>query len=321
MPLGAKITRTKHLIREWYEAHDGLVYLARSGGKDSDVVADILLDMYKDVPHVFADTGNELESVRQHIMDEIARGHPIEIVYPEMSFEEIVEKHGYPVISKKVSRQISDLKLPDGVRESSKKLYWDGIKSDGTITKSFKLSEKWRYLKDAPLNVTNKCCGILKINPTKPYEKETGRKPIVGTMADESKTRLNSYFRGGCNAFNMSSPASRPIMFWTEQDVLQYIKGKNLSIAGAYGDIVKSDDVLVCTGDKRTGCKFCLFGVHLEKGENRIQRLARIEPESYRHCIEDLGYDRVMDIIGVDWKPYRKDIQMDMIDSNYEEPV
>jgi hypothetical protein len=76
--------------------------------------------------------------------------------------------------------------------------------------------------------------------------------------------------------------------------------------AKAYGDIVKNcKGEWVTTGDARTGCKFCLFGIHLEKGENRIQRLARVEPEAYRHCIEDLRYDIVMDFIGVDWRPYQ----------------
>ena len=43
-----------------------------------------------------------------------------------------------------------------------------------------------------------------------------------------------------------------------------------------------------------------------------------MEPESYRHCIEDLGYDKVMDALGVDWKPYKFQIQEDMFDEMYE---
>jgi 3'-phosphoadenosine 5'-phosphosulfate sulfotransferase (PAPS reductase)/FAD synthetase len=112
-------------------------------------------------------------------------------------------------------------------------------------------------------------------------------------------------------------------MFWTEQDVLRYHVEHNLPIAGAYGEIKEqSDGTLKCTGDQRTGCKFCLFGIHLEKGENRIQRLARVEPESYRYAIEELGYDKVMDFLGVEWRPFvQPDMQMDMLDSRYEIPV
>lgn len=158
---------------------------------------------------------------------------------------------------------------------------------------------------DAEFNVTNKCCGILKFNPTSEYQKATGRKAFVGTMADESFARMNSYLNhGGCNAFDQKDQNSRPIMFWTEQDVLEYIVRYNVMIPSAYGEIKRLEDgTLRCSGDQRTGCKFCLFGVHLEKGENRIQRLAKVEPESYRHCIDDLHYDKVMDFLGAEWKP------------------
>ena len=37
------------------------------------------------------------------------------------------------------------------------------------------------------------------------------------------------------------------------------------------------------------------------------------------YAIEELGYDKVMEYIGVDWKPYKHpDMQTDMFDSKYE---
>ena len=62
-PLEAKIKMTENRIRIWYEEFDGDVYVARSGGKDSDVLGHIVKRMYPDVPHVFVNTGLEFDSV------------------------------------------------------------------------------------------------------------------------------------------------------------------------------------------------------------------------------------------------------------------
>lgn len=40
-----------------------------------------------------------------------------------------------------------------------------------------------------------------------------------------------------------------------------------------------------CTGCERTGCVYCAFGAHLEKGQTRFQRLAVTHPPLYEHCI------------------------------------
>lgn len=65
---------------------------------------------------------------------------------------------------------------------------------------------------------------------------------------------------------------------------------------------------------KRTGCMFCAFGAHLEKGENRFERMKHTHPKHYDFCIgggewdtdglwkpneKGLGYGRVLDYIGV----------------------
>jgi len=322
MPLGAKVTRTKALIREWYEAHDGMVYLARSGGKDSDVVADILYEMYPDVPHVFADTGNELKSVHRHVMEEMERGIPIAVIHPKMTFWDVCKSEGWPVISKKTCMGI--LRFINTKSFTQKRLRaYGGINPTSGKKQQRTIAKKWHHVLRAvlrgDLKVTYKCCGELKIKPFVMYERATGRLPIVGTMACDSETRKESYLNhGGCNAFDQGTPTSRPIMFWTEQSVLEYIYVNKLPIAGAYGEVVVVGDKYKCTEGDRTGCKFCLFGIHMEKGENRIQRLARVEPESYREFIDN-GGDEVMEILGADWRPFKEpDVQTDMFDARYE---
>jgi len=312
LPLSLKIPYTLRRIKIWYEYWGGRVYVAFSGGKDSTVLLDLVWSVYPDVPAVFADTGNEFDSVKEFVAGYDER---VVTVEPIMTFEEIVKKHGYPFPSKRVARYVSDLQRPFGVNEATKNLRLTGYTRAGNYAPSMKLAKKWRYLVDDPYKITNKCCGILKINPTKPYAKATGRMAFVGTMATESNDRLKSYLKhGGCNAFDQKHAHSRPMMFWREEDVLQYILDRGLPIADIYGDIVTgADGTLTTTGEKRTGCKNCMFGIEMEKEPNRIQRLARIEPESYRHYIEDLKYGEFLEHHGVPWRPVEEAMKKDEI--------
>jgi len=107
------------------------------------------------------------------------------------------------------------------------------------------------------------------------------------------------------------------ISFWTEHDVLQYIKEKNIPMASVYGKIsfyggqmpLEGCDLsihyLCTTGCDRTGCIFCGFGAHLEKGETRFQRLKRTHPKQYDFCINGGTYDSD----GI-WKPDSRGLGM-----------
>jgi 3'-phosphoadenosine 5'-phosphosulfate sulfotransferase (PAPS reductase)/FAD synthetase len=139
----------------------------------------------------------------------------------------------------------------------------------------------------------------MKKKPAKKYERETGRHPIIGTMAEESRIRWQRWVRHGCNAYSDSRPSSNPISFWTEQDILEYIKRYELPYAEVYGKIVEQDGKLVTTGCARTGCVFCGFGCHLEKGENRFQRLKRTHPQLWTYCMDKLGMREVLSYIDV----------------------
>ena len=194
---------------------------------------------------------------------------------------------------------------------------------------------QWEYLLRAPYNISHKCCDVMKKNPAKIYEKQTRRKPIIGTMASEGRLRHTKWIRYGCNAFDQQRPSSQPLSFWTEQDILHYIKKYNIPYCAVYGDIVidstktetlegqinvidyleeyNPDDKLKTTGCKRTGCIFCMFGCHVEKEPNRFQLLKQTHPRQYEYCIgggemidgkwqpskDGLGLGRVLDYIGV----------------------
>lgn len=131
---------------------------------------------------------------------------------------------------------------------------------------------------------------------------------VMGTMADESINRRDDWLRNGCNAFDTERPKSKPMSFWTEQDVLQYIHDYDIEIAPVYGEVKQdSKGKFYTTGCHRTGCVFCMFGCHLEKEPNRFQQLKQTHPKLYDYCIrseEDggLGLGEVLDFIHVNYK-------------------
>lgn len=128
--------------------------------------------------------------------------------------------------------------------------------------------------------------------------------PIIATMTEESMIRETQWLKDGCNAFNTKHPKSSPMSFWTEQDVLRYIKLKGLKIASVYGDIVEMPDgKLSTTGAQRTGCVFCLFGIKSDRKPNRIQRLKLTHPALWRYCVYKLGLKEVMEYINEPYEP------------------
>ena len=107
----------------------------------------------------------------------------------------------------------------------------------------------------------------------------------------------------GCNSFDTSNPSSQPMSFWTEQDVLQYIRKYNIRYASVYGGILEDDNGnLRFSGCQRTGCMFCMYGVHMEKGKNRFQLMRETHPKLWEYCIYRLNLKQVLEYIGVEYK-------------------
>lgn len=286
---------SKIRIKEWYNYWGGDVYLSFSGGKDSTVLLHIIREIchLKDVPAVFCDTGLEYPEVR-----EFALAHADVVLKPKMTFKQVLEKHGYPVASKEQAQYIRQYRHTKSAK--LREYRWYGHPPNG----SFSISDRWKCLVNAPFEVSEKCCDVMKKNPFKRYEKESGRKPYIAVMAEESKLRRQEYEQHGCNAFRLSRPKSSPLGFWTEQDILLYLKRTGIEYASCYGEIVSKDMLglrLETTGCDRTGCMFCMFGVHLEKHPNRFERMKETHPKLYDYCINKLGIGRVLDFINVSY--------------------
>ena len=282
LSLDDKVTLTMDKIIDFYEYYNGKVYISFSGGKDSTVLVHIAKSIYPDIPIVFANTGLEFPEIV-----EFAKSISDVIVRPKRNFSEVIKTEGYPIISKSIARKLRDLQHPTNKNINIRRLYLEGIRSDGKKGSMYSiLPKKWKYLINAPFKISERCCDIIKKQPLLKYERETGRKPIIGTLATDSLQREIIYLQYGCNSFKHGK--SRPLSFWTTEDIWNYIKQNNIPYCKIYN-----------MGYHNTGCIYCMFGVHLDKEPNRFQQMKITHPKLYDYCINRLNLKQCLDYIGV----------------------
>jgi 3'-phosphoadenosine 5'-phosphosulfate sulfotransferase (PAPS reductase)/FAD synthetase len=300
-PLSRKIQVSQTRILEYAAHYDNKVYVSFSGGIDSTVLRDLAIRVIPNITCVYIDTGLEYPKLRKFALSQ----DNITVIKPKMTFKEVIQKYGYPVISKEQASYIQEYR--DSKSEKLK-----NIRLNGDAKGRFKIAKKHQYLIKAPFKISDKCCDVMKKAPAHRYEKESGNHPIIGTMAEESILRTSNWYKNGCNAFNLKRSISTPLAFWTKQDILQYIRQFNIPYCSdIYGDIIEvvtdRQTELSTTGLHQTGCAFCMFGCHLEN-PNKFQILYKIDPYLWNYCMKPieeggLGEQQVLDYINAKSKP------------------
>lgn len=263
--LEQKIDHSLGTINQFVERMGGLdkVYISFSGGKDSTVLFHLARRLYPDILGVFCNTGNEYPDIIRFVNQQIRGGYNVQIIRPKITPRQVWEKYGFPLVSKKQSQYIHDVRVNPASKLAQMRL-------SNTNTK-FKISLKWRYLIKEPYETHEICCTKLKKEPFHRFEKETQRRPILGVMASESLSREADYLRyGGCNQFDLVQGAkSLPLSIWVEQDIWDYISKFNVPIADIYHK-----------GAQRTGCMGCGFGAQFAD-DTRFETLHREYPKCY----------------------------------------
>jgi len=300
--LDQKIFHFFETLDLFYHKLDGKVYIAFSGGKDSTVLSylcDTWCEMmkYPKIKMVFNNTTNEYSEILDFVKSYEDR---VTWLRPKMTFAQSLLINGYPLISKEESQKINEAKNTKSFKLLDIRLFGTKrvSKNTGKEYISGKISEKWKYLVYEDIEITSKCCDILKKIPVKKFEKDSGLSAILGTMADESNLRKQQYnIKGTCNVFGARN-ISKPLSIFTEKDIWELIKKHNIKICSVYYDIEIDGEIV--QGEKRTGCAYCGFGVQFEDKENtKFHRLNKREPKRYYSIMDKLGYRNALEKINI----------------------
>lgn len=324
LPFEGKVLLAKRRIVEWSDYWDGQVYVSFSGGLDSTVLlALVRMTMGSEIPAVFCNTGLEFPEIIRFARFFQDYG-TYEEIRPAMNFRQVILKEGHPLISKENASKIR--KLRHGKLSPRYRNY---LLNGDERGKFGMLPKKWQKYIYGPYDISEKCCLIMKEKPFNQYVKKTGRQPFVGITQDESFRRAHQYAKTGCNVYNGRMIKSQPLGPWTKQDVLRFAyehmgekiipeKGPayEFSICPVYGEITKdAQGIYHLTGEQRTGCMFCGFGVTEEKEPNRFQRMQTAYPKQYEFCMKSteeggLGMRCVLEYLGVPYETWESVGQM-----------
>lgn len=255
--LSQKIDHSVGTIESFIAKTGKIPYVSFSGGKDSTVLLDIARRFVdKDIKGVFCNTGNEWpENIRF-----VRQTENVVIIRPHLRVKDVLNKYGFPLISKEQSQYIREAKHSKSQKVVEQRLFG----------KCGKISNRWQFLIRENFDISEKCCYCLKKRPFYKYERETGEVPLLGIMTEESKLRTGQYLhRGGCNSFS-GRLASFPLSIWREIDIWEYIHRFNISYSPIYN----------VAGVHQTGCMFCGFGAHIEN-ISRFETLLKLHPKAY----------------------------------------
>ena len=238
---------------------NGNAYVSFSGGKDSTILWYLAKILKPDIRGVFFNTTNEFPEIYRFVKDSGA-----ERINPNTNLKQVIEKNGFPLISKEQSQYIREYRHAKSEKHKNLRL-------NGRVDKPTqgKISDKWQFLINEKFEVSEKCCYYLKKKPAYDFEKREKLLPIIGTSADESMLRMQKWLKSGCNSFKVNRPASYPLSIWTNEDKWNFIRQEKIPYCEVYDK-----------GETQTGCVMCGFGCHRDY---RFGRLKENYPSLYEY--------------------------------------
>ena len=221
-PFSVKLAETKEVISRHFEEFGDKVAVAFSGGKDSEVVLYLCLQVAPDVPVVFNNTGVEYPETVRFVADLAEQWNlNLTVTHPGKSFWDCIEQYGFA----------------------------DGSKARASGSK-------------AP------CCYWLKEKPMLMAIRQNGWLGYFsGETASESWRRMIwARSRGICFHLKKEKVCKiKPILWWSEDEVWQFIRDNNLPVNGAYA-----------RGAYRVGCMPCTAYKSWE------ERMQKVTPKLYQ---------------------------------------
>ena len=252
-------------------------YLSYSGGKDSHFLLWFIREYMDEhrIPIVAVNTGFELPEIR----DRILKNSDI-VLHPELHRQQIKDNYGIPCFSKQQDEYIC--RYQNGSRSENT---MRAVNGENTL---FNLNQTARelLLSGKLHRVSNKCCKYNKERPMMKYGKETGRKAIMGTRQNESRTRKAKY-----NKCLTASGNFTPLYDFSDELMDGLYREYNIEIPKCY------------TYLSRTGCGGCPYGRNtgIETELAMLPRLQRAQTiKFFKESYDVLGidYNNIQSLIG-----------------------
>ena len=266
------ITLKERLLKSYRYLHEYGVEnfcMSFSGGKDSCVMS-YLIDLAipnNKIPRVYADTGIELNMIRDFVKARQKEDNRIVIIKPSKNIKKMLEEVGYPFKSKYHSRLVREYQK-SGMEHifvqkySSRRYEWSQRKCPKVL--------QYQFTPENKLKISDKCCDELKKKPLEKYKKEHGYLyDIIGVMRDEGGQRDRAQCLAFCGnklkAFQPLAPVTKEWEDW-------FINEFDISICDIYKPPYDFE---------RTGCKGCSFAIDIQ---NELETLAKYFPNEYKQC-------------------------------------
>lgn len=268
-------------------------YCSISGGRDSDIMLDLLSKVDKDnrLRYVWFDTGIEYQATKDHLQYlENKYGIDIERINAIKPIPISCKEYGQPFLSKYVSEHINRLQIhnfnwEDESYESLILKYPRCISSISWWTNHYNANRAGfsrfninfnNYLKEfiienpPQFKISNKCCTYAKKNVGKKYIKENGcNLSIIGIRKSEGGARAGAYsscFDPNNDADKNDIAYYRPLFWYKNEDEEQY--------DDLFG--IKHSDCYGVYGLVRTGCVGCPYN---RKIDEELKVIEMYEPK------------------------------------------
>ncbi len=259
-----RIIKIKSIIEKYGQEH---CYISFSGGKDSTVLSH-LVDLAapgNNITRVYANTGIELNAVREFVL-ELQKSDPrIDIIKPSVNVKTALERDGYPFKSKEHSMYV-DIYQHSGHCKTVERYL-----NPAENRKTFGCPQclRYQFTDEFKLKCSKKCCYNMKEKPMMEYSKAHD-KPIafIGLLGDEKGGRNNAKCMVDMPYGKHFQPLTAVDSEWEEY----FIKKENIKLCKLYYPPYNF---------KRTGCKGCPYNIELQQS---LDTLAQYFPNERKQC-------------------------------------
>lgn len=261
-----RLQKIRQIIRQYGEEN---FYISFSGGKDSTVLSTLVDIAFPEnkIPRVYANTGIELNMIRDFVLEMQKTDNRIVIIKPSMSIKQMLEKDGYPFKSKIHSHCVNLYQT-----DPSKKMWqgYTGKRPEHWHTTTCPKKLMYQFTEENKLRISDICCVKMKEEPLIKWAKDNKKDiAITGIMKEEGGRRTQStclQFRGKkLKKFQPLVPITKDWEDW-------FIDIYNVEICDIYKQPYNFN---------RTGCKGCPFAINLQ---HELDALEKHFPNERKQC-------------------------------------